>query len=318
MNIALIEPLHISKDALSALARPLEALGHRFTAWDTKSASPQEMLSRVQGQDIVIIANTPFPEEVARGADQLKMLDVAFTGIDHVALAACREKGVMICNCANYSNQSVAEMAVGLALSLLRKIPEGNQLIRKGHGSGGLMGGEIAGKTVGVIGTGRIGEKAIRLFKAFGARVIAYSRTEKPDIAALGVEYMPLEDVMAASDIISLHIPATPDTRHLIGKAQLARMKKSALLINCARGAVVDAEALKIALNEERIAGAALDVFDAEPPLPGDHPLFGAKNLIMTPHTAYFTEEAMLRRAQIAFENIHAFLEGKPQNVCRE
>lgn len=317
MNIALIEPLHIAPETLSRLAAPLQEAGHHFTAWAQKAQSPEEMLARVQGQDIVIIANTPFPEAVVQGADQLKMLDVAFTGIDHVALHPCREKGIMICNCANYSNQAVAEMAVGLALSMLRKIPEGNDLIRKGHGSAGLMGGEIAGKTVGIIGTGRIGEKAIRLFQAFGARVIAHSRTEKPEIKALGVEYMPLNEVMAKSDILSLHIPANAQTRHLIGAEQIRCMKKSALLINCARGAVVDAEALKAALNEGEISGAALDVFDQEPPLPPSHPLFGAKNLIMTPHTAYFTAEAMERRAEIAFKNVLAFLEGRPQNICR-
>lgn len=317
MNIALIEPLHIAPETLALLSAPLKAKGHQFTAWDQKAASPEEMLSRVQGQDIVIIANTPFPDQVVKGADRLKMLDVAFTGIDHVALDACKEKEIMICNCANYSNQAVAEMAVGLALSLLRKIPEGNDKIRKGFGSAGLMGGEIAGKTVGIIGTGRIGEKAVRLFQAFGAKVIAHSRTEKEEIKALGVTYLPLNEVMAASDIISLHIPANGETRHLIGKEQLGCMKKSALLINCARGAVIDADALKIALNEERIAGAALDVFDREPPLPESHPLLDAKNLIMTPHTAYFTKEAMERRAKIAFDNILAYLESKPQNICR-
>jgi len=318
MNIALIEPLHISQDALSTLSRPLTEAGHCFTAWDQKAATPEEMAARVQGQDIVIIANTPFPEGVVQAADRLKMLDVAFTGIDHVALSACREKGVLICNCANYSNQSVAEMAVGLALALLRKIPKGNAAIRSGGSSAGLMGGEIAEKTVGIIGTGRIGERAIRLFQAFGAHVIAYSRTEKPEISALGVGYLPLEEVLSQSDILSLHVPATPETRRLIGREQLSQMKKSALLINCARGAVIDTEALIDALNENRIAGAGLDVFDQEPPLPEGHPLFGARNLIMTPHTAYFTQEAMLRRAQIAFENVQAFLNGAPQNICRE
>jgi len=219
-----------------------------------------------------------------------------------------------VCNCANYSNQSVAEMAVGLALSLLRKIPAGNDAIRRGAGSAGLMGGEIGGKTVGVIGTGRIGEQAVRLFQAFGARVIAYSRTEKPAIAALGVSYLPLDQVMEQSDIITLHVPATAETRGLIGREQISRMKNTALLINCARGPVVDAAALKDALNADRIAGAALDVFDQEPPLPADHPLFGAKNLVMTPHTAYFTQEAMERRARIAFDNIAAYLSGNPQN----
>ena len=316
MNIALIEPLRISDVLLNELAAPLRAAGHTFTAYSEKAPTPEEMLSRVRGQDIVIIANTPFPESVVQGADRLKMLDVAFTGTDHVALSACREKGIMICNCANYSNQSVAEMTLGMALSLLRRLPEADRAIRAGQGGAAWMGREIAGRTVGVVGTGRIGAQVIRLFQAFGARVIAYSRTEKPEIRALGVDYLPLKDVLSQSDIVTLHVPATPETRHLIGAEELRCMRPGSLLINCARGPVVNALALRDALNAGAIAGAAVDVYDQEPPLPADHPLFGAKNLLMTPHTAYLTEEAMIRRASIAFDNVTAFLRNEPVNVC--
>ena len=316
MNIALIEPLRISDVLLNELAAPLRAAGHTFTAYSEKAPTPEEMLSRVRGQDIVIIANTPFPESVVQGADRLKMLDVAFTGTDHVALSACREKGIMICNCANYSNQSVAEMTLGMALSLLRRLPEADRAIRAGQGGAAWMGREIAGRTVGVVGTGRIGAQVIRLFQAFGARVIAYSRTEKPEIRALGVDYLPLKDVLSQSDIVTLHVPATPETRHLIGAEELRCMRPGSLLINCARGPVVNALALRDALNAGAIAGAAVDVYDQEPPLPADHPLFGAKNLLMTPHTAYLTEEAMIRRARIAFDNVTAFLRNEPVNVC--
>lgn len=316
MNIALIEPLRISDVLLNELAAPLRAAGHTFTAYSEKAPTPEEMLSRVRGQDIVIIANTPFPESVVQGADRLKMLDVAFTGTDHVALSACREKGIMICNCANYSNQSVAEMTLGMALSLLRRLPEADRAIRAGQGGAAWMGREIAGRTVGVVGTGRIGAQVIRLFQAFGARVIAYSRTEKPEIRALGVDYLSLKDVLSQSDIVTLHVPATPETRHLIGAEELRCMRPGSLLINCARGPVVDALALRDALNAGAIAGAAVDVYDQEPPLPADHPLFGAKNLLMTPHTAYLTEEAMVRRASIAFDNVTAFLRNEPVNVC--
>ena len=316
MNIALIEPLRISDVLLNELAAPLRAAGHTFTAYSEKAPTPEEMLSRVRGQDIVIIANTPFPESVVQGADRLKMLDVAFTGTDHVALSACREKGIMICNCANYSNQSVAEMTLGMVLSLLRQLPEADRAIRAGQGGAAWMGREIAGRTVGVVGTGRIGAQVIRLFQAFGARVIAYSRTEKPEIRALGVDYLPLKDVLSQSDIVTLHVPATPETRHLIGAEELRCMRPGSLLINCARGPVVNALALRDALNAGAIAGAAVDVYDQEPPLPADHPLFGAKNLLMTPHTAYLTEEAMIRRARIAFDNVTAFLRNEPVNVC--
>ena len=316
MNIALIEPLRISDVLLNELAAPLRVAGHTFTAYSEKAPTPEEMLSRVRGQDIVIIANTPFPESVVQGADRLKMLDVAFTGTDHVALSACREKGIMICNCANYSNQSVAEMTLGMVLSLLRRLPEADRAIRAGQGGAAWMGREIAGRTVGVVGTGRIGAQVIRLFQAFGARVIAYSRTEKPEIRALGVDYLPLKDVLSQSDIVTLHVPATPETRHLIGAEELRCMRPGSLLINCARGPVGDALALRDALNAGDIAGAAVDVYDQEPPLPADHPLFDAKNLLMTPHTAYLTEEAMIRRASIAFDNVTAFLRNEPVNVC--
>ena len=317
MKIALIEPLNIPSDLLDTLSAPLKAAGHVFTAYPDRPATPEETLRRVMGNDIVMIANMPFPESVVRGADRLRMLDVAFTGIDHVAAECCREKEIMICNCANYSNQSVAEMTLGLALGLLRRIPEADRAVRGGKGSAGLMGGEIAGRTVGVIGTGRIGERVIDLFLAFGARVAAYSRTEKSEIAARGVAYLPLDALLAQSDIVTLHVPATPETRHLIGERELRLMRGGSLLINCARGPVVDTPALKKALEEGWIGGAAVDVFDQEPPLPGDHPLLGVKNLLLTPHTAYLTREAMERRARIAFSNVSAYLDGAPRNVCR-
>lgn len=317
MNIAILEPLHLPPDVLDALAAPLRAAGHTLTVWPDKAKSPEDMLRRVMGQDIVMIANTPFPESVVRGADRLRLLDVAFTGIDHVALDACRERGVTVCNCADYSNQAVAEMAVGLALSLLRRIPEGDSRIRQGQGSAGLMGGEICGRTVGVVGTGRIGTRTIRLFQAFGARVVAYSRTRKKEIEALDVAYLPLDELLKQSDIVTLHVPATPETKGLIGKRELALMRPSALLINCARGPVVDADALGEALRGGRLAGAGLDVFDQEPPLPKNHPLLDAPHLVLTPHVAYFTQEAMLRRAEIAFENVNAYLRGAPQNACK-
>ena len=318
MNIVLMEPLQISPELLETLSEPLRRAGHGFTSYDTKARDQEEMLRRVRGQDVAIIANTPFPEEVARGADRLKCLDVAFTGIDHVARDACREKGILVCNCAGYSDQPVAEMTVGMALALLRRLPWADRAVRAGGGSGGFMGREIAGRRVGVVGTGRIGCRVIRLFQAFGAQVAASSRTVRPEAAEMGVSYLPLDELLAQSDIVTLHVPATPQTRGLIGARELALMGPGSLLINCARGPVVDPIALRDALNRGTIAGAAVDVYDQEPPLPADHPLLEAKNLLMTPHTAYYTQEAMERRARIAFANAEAFLAGAPQNVCGE
>ena len=263
-----------------------------------------------------MIANNPYPDEVVCAAESLKMLDVAFTGIDHVGLAACRERGVTVCNAANYSNQTVAELAIGLTIGLLRHMLPADRAVREGKTSAGLMGREIAGRTVGIVGTGRIGMITAKLFQAFGAKVIDYSRTHRPEAEALGIRYVELDELMRESDIVSLHVPNNANTCGMIGRAQIDAMKPTALLINCARGPSVDAAALADALNEGRIAGAGIDVFDCEPPIPADNPLVNAKNALLTPHVAFLSEESMQRRAAIVFQNLIAYLKGQPQNVC--
>jgi D-3-phosphoglycerate dehydrogenase len=170
---------------------------------------------------------------------------------------------------------------------------------------------------VGIVGTGAIGLKTAALFRAFGAKVIAYSRTRRQEALDMGIEYVSLEELMAQSDIVSLHVPANGETRGLISRELIAKMQPTAILINVARGAVVDNAALAEALNEGRIAGAGIDVFDMEPPIPADYPLLGAKNTVLTPHVAFATDESMLRRAEIVFDNLDAWLSGAPKNVCK-
>lgn len=317
MKIALLEPLGVEEAMIRELAAPIIARGHEFIYYPEKTADPEELARRSRGCEVVMIANNPYPEAAIREAEQLKMLDVAFTGVDHVCLDALKSRGVTVCNAANYSNQTVAELAVGLTIALLRKMPQGDAAARCGGTGQGLMGGEILGRTVGIVGTGRIGGITARLFQAFGARVIASSRTEKEEIRAMGIEYLPLEELLRQSDIVSLHVPNTPQTRGLIGREQLALMKPTALLINCARGPVVDSAALTDALNAGVIAGAGIDVFDREPPLGADEPLLHAKNCILTPHVGYYSREAMARRARIVFDNVLAYLDGRPQNVVK-
>lgn len=316
MKIVLLEPLNIPDAMLDKLAQPLIEAGHEWVAYKEKTTDPEEMLRRCQDADIVTIANTPFPASVVMGAGKLRLLNVAFTGIDHVALDACREKGITVCNAANYSNQTVAELVIGMTIALLRQTAEAQTRVHSGGTAAGLLGSEIMGKTVGIIGTGRIGMITAKLFQAFGARVIAYSRTKKPEAEALGIAYMPLEQLLAESDIVTLHTPNNPSTRRMLGKTQFALMKPTALFINCARGPIVDSQALADALNEGRIAGAAVDVFDKEPPIPQEEPLLHAQNTLLTPHIAFASKESMLRRAEIAFGNITAYLEGSPKNQC--
>lgn len=316
MKISLLEPIGVSRETIDALAAPVREMGHTFTYYDTKTTDAEELKRRSEGCEVVMIANNPYPDEVVCAAESLKMLDVAFTGIDHVGLAACRERGVTVCNAANYSNQTVAELAIGLTIGLLRHMLPADRAVREGKTSAGLMGREIAGRTVGIVGTGRIGMITAKLFQAFGAKVIAYSRTHRPEAEALGIRYVELDELMRESDIVSLHVPNNANTCGMIGRAQIDAMKPMALLINCARGPIVDAAALADALNEGRIAGAGIDVFDCEPPIPADNPLVNAKNALLTPHVAFLSEESMQRRAEIVFQNLIAYLKGQPQNVC--
>ena len=264
-----------------------------------------------------MIANNPYPNEVVRACDSLKAIAVAFTGIDHVGLEACREKNVAVLNCAGYSNQSVAELSIGMAISVMRKILEGDFAVRNGRTSAGLVGTEICGRTVGIIGCGQIGFKTAKLFKAFGADVLAYSRHEREEWKEAGIRFADMDTLLRESDIVSLHLPLNETTKGFFDGDKINKMKEDAILINCARGPIVDNAALAKALNEGKIAGAAIDVFDMEPPIPADYPLCSAKNILLTPHVAFATKEAMVRRAKIEFDNVYAYLQGKPENVCR-
>ena len=197
---------------------------------------------------------------------------------------------------------------------VMRNIAACDTATRNGGTLAGLIGNELEGKRFGVIGTGAIGTRVAKIADAFGCEVVAYSRTVK-DIPY--IKYMDLDEVMKTSDIISLHMPNNAETKGMISAEKIAMMKKNAILVNLARGPVLDSQALADALNEERIAGACIDVFEMEPPIPADHPLLNSKNTLVTPHVAFASKEAMIKRAHIVFENVVAFMDGKPQNVMQ-
>ena len=244
-------------------------------------------------------------------ASSLKYLCVAFTGVDHVDIDTCREIGIAVSNCAGYSTESVAELAIGMMLSLYRKLAEGKDAAAHGKTGAGLRGIEIKDCTVGIIGTGAIGYRTANLAKAFGAKVIGYNRSHSHD----DITYTDLNTLLQTSDIVSIHLPLTKDTKHFIDKDKLALMKKDAILINTARGGIIDNEALAEALKKSEIAGAGIDVFDIEPPLPEDYPLLSAPHTVLTPHVGFDTEEAMERRAAIVADNLKSFVEGKQKNI---
>ncbi len=316
MNIVLAEPLTLSEEYLERQKQFFVEAGHEFTVYDTKPASAEEWCGRIRDADVVMMANTRLPEEVLRQAPRLKYLNIAFTGTDHVPVQKAKERGIVVSNAAGYSDQAVAELTVGMAIALLRRLSAADQGVRAGQGSSAFLGGELAGRTVGIIGTGQIGQRVAELFRAFGVRLIGYSRSERASCRALGLSYMSLEEVLAEADIVTLHLPLNENTRHLIGAAQLERMKPTACLINCARGPIVDQKALCEALKQGRLAAAGIDVFDQEPPLPEGEALFGAENALLTPHIGYFTREAMLRRGEIVFQNTRDFLAGRMPGTC--
>lgn len=311
MDISLIDPLEVKESYIIEQKEKLEKLGHNFTYYKESAKDDDEKIARLKDADIAIITNKPVSRKVIENTS-LKLIDVAFTGVDHVDLEACKENNIKVLNASGYSDDSVAELVLGLTIGVLRKFDKNNENIFEGK-SNPLLGSLIKGKTFGVIGTGHIGKKLIELLKVFGCKIIAFSRTEKDDIKALGVEYVDLKTLLKEADIVSLHIPNNKETRHFLGKEELDLMKEGAVLINCARGAVVDNDYLAKLLNEDKLR-AGIDVFDMEPPLPEDYPLRNAKNVILTNHVAFYTEEAMQIRADIVFDNLYSYLKGELKN----
>ncbi|MDE7242333.1 NAD(P)-dependent oxidoreductase [Desulfovibrio sp.] len=311
MRIVLLENLGCSLELVEENAARLRALGHEFTAYD-KTTDAERLMAETRDAEVLMLANMPLPAEVLAAAPAVKFIDVAFTGVDHIPVADARKRGIAISNASGYADESVAELCISLMIQLLRHLGEAERRVREGGTKAGLGANLLQGKTVGIIGAGAIGKRLAALCKAFGCTVLAHNRRPVSDPAV--DESVSLDELLRRSDIVSLHCPLTPETKGLIGAPQLAMMKKTAFLINTARGPVVDNKALAEALNAGIIAGAACDVFDMEPPLPADYPLLHCKNIILTPHLAFYSQESLEERAKIAFANLFAWLDGKQIN----
>lgn len=311
-KVVLMEGLGIS-------ARELEALEAEFSgeaefASYARTADVPTLIEEAKDADAMILANMPMPAEVIRACPRLKFINIAFTGVDHVGLEAARERGICVSNASGYSTEAVAELVLGTVLSFARNLRQVEDRCRAGGVKDGLVGWELRGKTVGVVGLGKIGTRTAELFHAFGCRVLAHSRTLHADAPDF-VEQVSLEELLRASDIVSLHCPLTEASRGLIGARELELMKPTALLVNAARGPVVDEAALAAALENGMLGGACVDVFAKEPPLTGDQPLLRAPNTLVTPHVAFATKESMSLRARIVFDNLRAWLDGAPINL---
>ena len=269
----------------------------------------------------------------------LRLVCTRSTGYDHIDIAACRKRDILTSNVPRYGENTVAEHAFGLILSLSRKIYQAYQrTIRLDFSLQGLRGFDLKGKTIGVVGAGAIGLHVIRIAKGFGMEVLACDARQQPLLAeVLGFRYVSLEDLLSNSDVISLHVPLIPETVHLINNDTIRLIKKGAILINTARGGVVDTGAIVTALNEGILAGAGLDVLEGEESIKEEAQLLGKElpveklraivqsyallhreNVIITPHIGFYSVEAEERILDTTIENIQGFLSGAPRNLVSE
>jgi phosphoglycerate dehydrogenase-like enzyme len=285
-----------------------------------RPASLEEKIARARDADILINSRgaVTWPGEALRALPRLRMITTCSIGTDMIDLAAARELGIVVCNQPGQTAPVVAEHAFGLMCALAKRAAFQTAELKAGRWTRreNLF---LQGKTLGVVGTGATGAEMARLGRALGMQVIAWTYHPSPERAeALGVRFVELDELLQNSDVVSLHLKLTADSRGLIGARELARMKPGALLINCARGGVVDTPALVEALNRGHLGGAALDVYDQEP-LPPDHPLLSCEQVILTPHAADQTPEGIDLLNEGAVDNVIAFLEGRPRNVvCME
>ncbi len=277
--------------------------------------SKDVLLERIAQADGVvnIRSSVPFAADVFAECPRLRALSLWGTGTDHVDLDAAAACGVVVTNTPGVSAIAMAEHALALMLAVARDIPRIDTKTRKGAWPRGFV-TQLHGKTLGVVGLGAIGLQTARIARGIGMRVLAWTRTPRgKPVADIGAELVGLDDLFRRSDVVSLHVRLTSETTGMVGKREFALMKDSAILINTARGAVVDEAALLDALRGGAIRGAGLDVFDREP-LPENHPLADLHEVVLTPHSGGVTTEALDRGLQMAVDNLFAALAGRPEN----
>lgn len=266
---------------------------------------PPELLERVKDYEVLVVRSaTKVTKEVIEAGRRLKIIGRAGAGLDNVDAEVAKARGIKILNTPEAPAEAVAELVIGFMLSWARHLPQADSSMKQGKWlKSELMGTELRGKTLGIIGTGKIGQRVGVLASAFGMKILAQDCVRYSEfVLKTGCEYADLDTVLKESDYLTIHVPLTPDTRHMISKRELSKMKPTAVLINTSRGEVVDESALVEALSSGRIAGACLDVYAREPPV--DSPLLKLPNVILTPHIGASTQEAQRQAAILISEKI--------------
>lgn len=297
------------------IARFLETRGCRLVEREiTYPITEDQLCELVRDVDGLIVGLERVTKRVLDHANRLKVISTAGVGYDHVDVEEAARRGIAVCNCAGCNNHSVAELAFGMMITLSRRVLEADRALRQGRWER-YMGQELWGKTIGIIGLGRVGKSVALLARAFGMRVLAHDIVWDITFAnEHGISYVPLERLLRESDYVSVHVPLTPQTRYMIDERALALMKPTAYLINLARGPVVKQAALVEALKAGKIAGAGLDVFEVEPIQ--DNPFIEFDNVVMTPHLGGSTQDALDRTLYLSLTNVTNVLNGMPPH-CR-
>ena len=292
------------------------------TSYDLKGKDL--IVERGKDADIILLNKTPLSKEMMEQMPNLKYVGVLATGYNIVDIDAAREKGVVVTNIPTYGTTAVAQMTSALLLEMCHHVGAHSNTVFNGEWVNNpdwcywkypLV--ELSGKTIGIIGYGRIGQMVGKIAQAFGMKVLAMANNKNPKLENENMKYAELDELLSNSDVISLHCPLFESTKGIINKDTIAKMKESVMLINTSRGQLVIEEDLAQALNDGRIAGAALDVVSSEPISP-DNPLLKAKNCILTPHISWAPKESRERLMNIAIDNLKAFLEGKSVNVVNK
>lgn len=303
MKIVFLEPLGLTVEAIEKACDNLKKHGHEVVVYPDRK--PELNIERAAEADIVLESNMPLRKDFFDACPNLKMLSIAFTGLDHIDMDECKRRGITVMNAAGYSTEAVAEETICMMIGLYRHVIENDKITRSCKGPSIAPGREIAGKTVGIIGMGAIGQRTAALAQAFGCKVIAWNRTPKQ---VPGVTFVDKETLLKESDIVALHIALNNETRNFLTAKDFALMKPSAVIVNAARGPVVNTADLAEALKNGVIAGAALDVYDGEPPLSNDNPILTAPNTMLLPHIGFATKEAFEARLNIVVENVIKFI----------
>ena len=305
MKITFLEPLGLKVNQIGAACANLKQAGHEVVIYPDRNENLEVLKQRAEGADVIIESNIPLRKDFLDACPNLKMLSIAFTGLDHIDMEECQHRGIKVMNAAGYSTEAVAELAIAMMIDVYRKVRENDIITRECQRKGIMPGREIGGKTIGIIGMGNIGQRVAKIANAFGCKVLAWNRTPK---TVEGVTFVDKETLLKEADIVTLHIALNNETRDFITEKDFALMKPSAILINTARGPIVNEMALTNALKNNIIAGAATDVYGTEPPLKKGNPLFDAPNLIMLPHIGFATEEAFVLRLGIVVKNVEDWL----------